>query len=168
MKKYIILFFTLFVLSVSSKAQSQISAKYHGEIDLGYSIGVGTFSTDRVNIHTVQGVMVGKYFSAGLGLGLDYYHEIYDKGELMIPIFLDLKGYIPVTDDLSPFVSFDLGYGIGATDGLKGCDGLLWSPAIGIRYKHFKFQLGYASQRISEDGFGFDMNAVQFKIGAIF
>ena len=65
-------------------------------------------------------------------------------------------------------MSLDLGYGVGVTEGVDGLGGFLWSPAIGIKYDMFKFQIGYSSQRISESGIGFDMNAVQFKIGIAF
>ncbi len=160
------LFSLLLIVTSLISANAQVTAKYQGEVDLGYSIGVGTFSTNRVNLHTVQGVKIADYFSAGLGLGLDYYHE--GSGELFVPIYLNMKGYIPVTDKLSPFVSLDLGYGIGATEGVSGSGGFLWSPSVGLRYDHFKFQVGYTSQRISESGIGLNMNAVQFKIGIAF
>ncbi len=84
-----------------SAVNAKIPVKYHGEADLGYSIGVGTFSTCRANLHTIQGVQVGRYFSAGLGLGLDHYHEFYEIGVLAIPIYLNLKGYIPVSEKSS-------------------------------------------------------------------
>ncbi len=76
----------LFLLAVAammsvSVANAQVPVKYQGEVDLGYSIGVGTFSTGRVNVHTIQGARIGEYFSVGLGLGLDYYHEFYEQGE---------------------------------------------------------------------------------------
>lgn len=166
MKKLLSIF--VMVLCFTCGMSGQVVAKYQGEVDFGYSVGVGTFSTGRVNLHTVQGAKIGDYFSAGLGLGLDYYHELYDKGELFVPIFLNMKGHIPVTQKLSPFVSLDLGYGIGATAGVTGCGGFLWGPSIGLRYDHFKFQLGYTSQRISEFGIGFNMDAISFKAGIVF
>ncbi len=89
MKKLLLLAATAAMAISTVNAQTPV--KYHGEVDLGYSIGVGTFSTGRANLHTIQGVQVGRYFSAGLGLGLDYYHEFYDNGELAIPIYLNLK-----------------------------------------------------------------------------
>jgi len=166
MKKALLLI--MLMLATTLGINAQVSAKYQGEVDLGYSVGTGTFSTGRVNLHTIHGAKIGDYFSAGLGVGLDYYHEFYDKGELFVPIFLNMKGYIPVTEKLAPFVSLDLGYGLGATAGVSGCGGFLWFPSVGLRYDYIKFQVGYTSQRISEDGFGFNMNAVQFKIGVVF
>ncbi len=145
-------------------------AKYHGEADLGYSIGIGQLAVGRINLQTIQGVQVGKYFSTGLGLGLDYYTNMYDVGygELMMPISLNLKGYLPVSEQVSPYVSFDIGVGVGLTEGVVGYSGLTCTPAVGIKYNKFKAQLGYNVQRISESGFGFNMNAIQLKIGMMF
>lgn len=166
MKKLKSLLFSLCLLGATTSFVQDTEVKYQGEVDLGYSIGTGTFAADRVNLHTIHGAKIGKYCSLGLGLGLDYYHE--GSGELLMPIFLNAKGYLPVNDKFSPYVSLDLGYGVGVTEGVDGLGGFLWSPAIGIKYDMFKFQIGYSSQRISESGIGFDMNAVQFKIGIAF
>lgn len=166
MKK--VLLIVMMIFACVSGINAQAIAKYQGELDFGYSVGTGTFSTGRVNIHTIHGAKIGEYFSAGLGLGVDYYHEFYNMGELYMPIFLNMKGYIPVTDKLSPFASLDMGYGVGVTSGVTGTGGFLWSPSVGLRYNKFKFQFGYTSQRISKYGFGVNMNAVQFKIGVIF
>ncbi len=166
MKKLLLLAATAAMAISTVNAQTPV--KYHGEVDLGYSIGVGTFSTGRANLHTIQGVQVGRYFSAGLGLGLDYYHEFYDNGELAIPIYLNLKGYLPVSEKVAPYISFDIGAGIGVTSGFCGLSGLYCTPAVGIRAGMFKAQLGFNVQRISESGIGFSMNAIQIKVGAMF
>lgn len=149
-------------------ANAQTPVKYHGEVDLGYSIGVGAVSMDRVNLHTIQGVQVGKYFSTGLGLGLDYYHDLYDNGELVVPIYLNVKGYLPVSEKVSPYLSFDIGVGVGATEGVSGYSGMYYTPAVGIKAGKFKAQLGYNVQRISEFGVGVDVKAIQIKIGFMF
>ena len=149
-------------------AHAQVPVKYHGEVDLGYSIGVGTFATGRLNIHTIQGVQISKYFSTGLGLGLDYYHELSEKGELLIPIYLNLKGYLPISKKVAPYFSLDIGAGVGATSGVSGMSGLYCTPAVGIKAGKFKAQLGYNVQRVSESGFGISMNAIQIKWGLMF
>lgn len=149
-------------------ANAQSLVKYHGEADLGYSIGVGTFSTGRANVHTIQGIQIGKYFSTGVGIGLDYYHEFYEKGELVIPIYLNLKGYLPVSKKVAPYFSFDIGTGIGATSGVSGMSGLYCTPAVGIKAGKFKAQLGYNMQRFSEGGIGINLNAIQLKVGFMF
>lgn len=165
MKKFLLL--VVFALTVCG-ANAQTPVKYHGEVDLGYSIGVGTFATDRINLHTIQGVQIGKYFSAGLGIGLDGYF-IFDEGiDMSVPIYLNLKGYLPVSEKVSPFVSMDIGVGIGASEYMKGLSGLYCTPAVGIRAGKFKAQLGYNIQRISEMGIGVNAGAVQLKVGVMF
>ena len=102
MKKLFLLIVTTVISANIAKAQVQVT--YQGEVDAGYSIGVGTFATSRVNLHTIQGIRIGEYVSTGLGLGLDYYHEFYDNGELVIPIYLNIKGYLPVSKKVSTFL----------------------------------------------------------------
>ena len=69
MKKVII----LVIVSAMSvfTAMAQTSVKYNGEINAGYSIGVGSYPVNRVNLNTIQGIKIGEYFSTGLGLGLE-------------------------------------------------------------------------------------------------
>ncbi len=153
------------VLSVCA-AQAQTPVKYQGEVDLGYSIGVGTFGTGRVNLHTVQGVKVGRYFSTGIGFGLDFYLE--EEAELILPIYVNFKGYLPVSEKVAPYLSLDIGGGIGLTENLNGLSGLCLTPAVGIRAGMFKAQLGYNIQQLSESGVSVNMNAVQIKLGVVF
>ena len=89
--KKITLLVIMIVTAFTLNAQSLV--KYHGEVNAGYSVGIGTFATNRVNVHTIQGVDISKYFSTGVGIGLDYYHELYEKGELVLPLCLNMKGY---------------------------------------------------------------------------
>ena len=166
-KKALFVILAAFLSVWGSYAQpSPVKVKYQGEVDFGYSIGVGTFAMGRANLHTIQGLKIGSYFSTGIGIGLDYY--LVNANELMMPVYLNLKGYIPVTEKFSPYFSLDLGVGIGVTSGLQGSSGEVLTPAIGIRAGKFKAQLGYNMQRISESGIGIDMNSVQLKIGFMF
>lgn len=163
MKKLLILAVTA-VMSVGA-AHAQTPVTYQGEVDLGYSIGVGNFATGRLNVHTVQGVAIGDYLSTGLGLGVDYYHEL---ESVFVPLYLNLKGCLPVSGVVSPYVSFDIGYGFGVSEDVSGLSGLYCNPAIGVRVKAFKAQLGYNAQRVSESGIGFTMGAIQIKVGFVF
>ena len=152
---------TLFtLLLIFSTISIHAKVKYQGEVDLGYSVGVRKFYTGSLNIHTIQGLKVSDYFSAGLGLGLDYYHA---SDEFIVPIYLNMKTYFPVSETLAPFVSMDLGYGLDVTELLSGTGGLYISPTLGLRYKRLKFQIGYTSQRISADYGG-----ILFKVGVVF
>lgn len=151
---------------VSFGAAAQTPVGYQGEVDLGYSVGVGTFATGRINLHTVHGVKVGKYFSAGVGLGLDMYHE--GGFEMMMPVYLNLKGYLPTGTKATPYLSMDIGAGVGVTEGVSGASGFYFTPAVGVKVGAFKAQVGYNVQRLSEAGFGVSMNAFQIKVGVVF
>ena len=165
MKKFLLLT-TIAILSAGlAKAQSPVT--YRGEIDLGYSFGVGSLAANRVNIHTVQGLKVGEYFSTGVGIGVDYYHEG-DAGEVIVPLYLNLKGYIPTTGKVVPYLSFDVGVGIGASSGLSGLSGVYLTPAFGINAGKVKVQLGYNMQQLSDSGISLDFNALQIKVGYVF
>ena len=93
------LFLLLAAVCVASFAIAQSPVKYQGEVDLGCSLGVGVLSSGRVNIHTIQGIRVGDYFSTGVGFGADYYISGQD---MTIPLFLNFKGYIPTKSKVTP------------------------------------------------------------------
>lgn len=167
MKKAILLF-AVAIMSVSA-ASAQKLVRYQGEVDAGYALGVGNLAIDRVNVHVINGVKVGKYFSTGIGLGIDYYHED-GESALVLPIFLNLKGYLPVTERVSPFFSFDIGAGIGMSDAFDGLSGALYTPAVGCAFKMgakkaLLVSLGYNIQQFSESGVSINMKAVSLKVG---
>ena len=149
MKKLLCLM-AIAVLSVCSVNAQDTPVKYQGEVDLGYSVGVGTWDFSRLNVHTVQGVKIGKYFSTGVG------------GQVMIPIYLNMKGYLPVSESISPYISLDLGGGIGVQDLASG---FLVTPSVGVKIGKFKVQVGYTSQSFND---GVSSGAVQFKVGMMF
>lgn len=163
MKKLFLLLIAA-VCAVSS-AFAQAPVKYQGEVDLGYSFGVGTLASGRVSVHTIQGIKVGDYFSTGIGLGADYY--ISDE-DMTIPLFLNFKGYIPTKSKVTPYASLDLGTGIGVAGIFKRGTGLLLNPAVGVKVGMFKAQLGYNIQQLTESGVSLNFNALQFKVGEMF
>lgn len=174
--KRIIITIVVAVISIVS-AFAQVSVKYHGELNAGYSVGVGTYAADRVNLNTIQGIQIGDYFSVGLGLGLDWYRGLYadywkekgkaDRGELAMPIYLNVKGYLPVNETVVPYLTFDIGYGIGITEGLDGFGGLYLTPGVGIRFGRFKVEAGFNVQQIT-DVIKVNTNALKLSVGYIF
>ena len=140
---------------------------YRGEVNLGYSIGVGDVGLGRVNIHTIQGVQVGRFVSAGLGAGIDIYH--YDGASFLIPIYLNVKGYLPVSRIVTPYLSLDIGGGIGVGPQMAGLDGVICAPAVGVQVSLAHIQVGYALQQFSNlSGFSLNCHAVQLKVGVHF
>lgn len=165
-----------------------ISIWYEGELNLGYGMG-GTIKADgesadakygRPFIETVHGVRITKYAFAGLGVGFQYATgKEWKTG--MVPLFLDLKGYYPVTEDFAPYVAIDLGYGMGVVGtkdfyGEKGMDlkgGFYASYGIGLNYKRLNFGLGWQHQGMKfkyegESSDGFSVNSFFVKVGLKF
>jgi hypothetical protein len=149
------------LIACAGLCNGQNLAKYQGEVNLGYSIGVGNLGFNKVNLHTVQGVKMGDYVSAGLGFGLDWWRGIYkeyweeqgkfDLGELTLPIYLNVKGYLPVKEDMAPYISCDIGYAAGLTKGVKNLAGLYFSPSVGLKFKSFKAELGFTLQKVDDE-----------------
>lgn len=167
MKNYL---FTVVFLLASSLLMNAQDIKYQGEVDLGASITTNGFQTGKAvaNFRTIHGGKIGDYLFTGLGFGADWY--FFDEGssgddsEVIIPVFLNLKGYYPASKRLLPFVSLDLGYGFGVTQSISGEGGFMFAPAIGFQYKKMQFQVGYEHQSIS----GIDLGSCQIKVGVVF
>lgn len=166
--KRVSLFLSLLLLTVGfASAKGKVS--YQGEVDLGYSFGVGKRASERVNIHTIQGIKVGKHFSTGIGTGFDFYYDFDDSSEAIVPVYLNLKGYYPVSKNVSPFVSCDVGLGVGVTGDLDNDTGLTVAPAVGVVWGVFKAQVGYNMQKVKNIDLGkLSMSSVQVKIGIMF
>lgn len=81
-----------------------------------------------------------------------------------------MKGYLPVSGSVSPYLSFDIGGGVGLTEGVSGLVGMLCTPAIGCAFKTrgkgaFLVSVGYTRQQFSEFGNSLNFNAVSVKLG---
>ncbi len=153
---------------------NHIPVKYQGELLVGFNLGVGAVGIDRVNIHTIQGVKIGDYFSTGLGVGINYipsYTFDYGKPELYLPLYLNLKGHLPVNSKTSLFASFDIGGSFGLTEGVSELSGLLFTPSIGVSLNNkFNISFGYDLQKLSTgiSGISVNMDAVTVRLSYIF
>ncbi len=139
---------------------------YVGLFDVGYSVGVGSFAIDRIELSTTHGCTITPYAYVGVGAGLNYYYE--DDG-ISIPVFADLRGY-PLRGKIKPYVSLRIGYSF------VDLEGLYCAPSVGVQVKKFDFSIGYTMQKAtvesyynreyyaSEDNYG----AVTFRIGVKF
>ena len=167
------LFFLFAAIVVSNCVFAQTPIKYHGEVDAGYSLGVGLISIDRVGLHTIQGISVGKYFSTGIGLGAEYVitDGYFDEDEsdftIMAPLYLNAKGYWPISERFSPYISFDAGASFGISDEFT-YDGIYLTPAVGVKFGLLKAQIGYNIIRASEEDWTYSIGALQFKVGLMF
>lgn len=176
MKKF--LFVLIFSGFITSATEAQVKVRYQGDVQAGYSIGIGTFKHDRINLHFVNSARIGNYFSAGLGLGLDYYTAVVNANgedpELVLPIYFNARGYLPASEKTELFLSADIGTSIGLTEGVSGSNGFLFTPSIGARFKTgsknaITIGFGYVLQEWSAGGiFNVNTDAIQIKVGYSF
>lgn len=170
MKKIYLLFVVILTTwNVSAQELTkQTPVKYQGEVEFGYSLDLETEKMGRFNLHTIQGIRIGEYFSTGIGTGLDYYHNTVVGSELVVPVYVNMKGYLPKCDNIQPFLSMDMGMGFGVTKDIKKMSGGTYGFAIGIADKRFKAQVGYNIQSVTEENVGIYFEAIQFKFGFMF
>lgn len=152
---------------------------YKGIFDFGYNLALGqTGERSNLEINTSHGYQMNEYLFAGAGLGLHIYsardsamknmstlphytttfrtdstaylHAV-DSSYMTLPIFLDLRGYLPLQNSkMSLFAMFRFGYSFNLSDGFSGM-GIYMNPAVGIKLKFTPmlgahFSLGYAYQ----------------------
>lgn len=174
MKKFsLLLTLALLIIVGTTNAQSS-KVKYQGDVQLGYSAGIGTFAADRVNLHMINGVRINDCFSTGVGLGLDYFTNLNGYPELTLPVFLNAKGYLPVSKNTNLFLSMDLGCSVGLTEGVSGMSGFMMTPAVGASFKVADLKaiivsLGYNYQTWSAGGLlSVNTDALSLKVGFAF
>lgn len=141
--------------------------RYQGEVNLGYALGLGENGLDRVVFETIHGSRISKYAFVGLGFGFNAYKDIlsFDKydGDLetvwgmTVPVFLDMKGYYPVTDDFAPYIDLGLGCSIGVLE-IEG-SGFLANVGFGINYKKLNIGMNFQSENKAK-GFAFKLGLV--------
>ena len=167
MKKLAFLIAALAICFGSAKGDNLVY--YQGEIDFGYSFGVGGDASGRVNIHTIQGIGIGKYLSTGIGTGVDFHHNFDDTSEMIVPVFVNVKGYYPLGKKITPFLSCDAGVGVGVTGTIDNNCGFHVAPGIGFVWGLLKVQAGYNLQNVKNVDLGkLSMSSIQLKVGLMF
>lgn len=176
MKKIILALFIALVTIGGTNAQSLKQtlkkARYQGEVTLGYSVGVGRTPLDRINVHVINGVRFNPYVSLGIGIGFDFYTT---NGEVALPLFVNVKGYLPVADKIDLIASMDIGGSFSLSDGFGHASGFMINPALGVSFdlgrKHaINLALGYNSQAWVRPGSNgrFNTDAFSIKAGFVF
>ena len=117
---------------------------YRGIIELGYAWGVGEYGINNFRFNFINGIMIGRFSSIGLGLGYRRYFtgsENYTDRSLyspvsQFPVFLDLRTSFS-TKRITPYLAVGIGGSAGYIE--EGSDsntsrqeGLLFSPSGGI------------------------------------
>lgn len=155
------------------------SVKPQFEVNAGFITG-GKLSTrnfgkvktnlSRPYLDVIGGVRLGDFLFAGVGVGVQYAYgecnlvslatDIASTGSpdtwgsVSIPIYANVKGYIPTRVIVKPYLSVSLGGHVVATSNfskegygkLKG--GLLMKFGAGLKISKFNFGLGMASQNL--------------------
>lgn len=164
------------VSSVSTQPRNnkvqKTGVRYQGELNFGYATGGkmnykyddGSTGEEKINfsrpfIETIHGVrFLNDYLFIGAGFGAQY---MYGKWNVLsIPIFANIKGYYPVSNNFAPYLSLSLGCSIFACsdwnksgyssyygsweDQHKG--GFYCDFGAGFNYKKFNFGFGLQHQ----------------------
>ena len=174
-----------------NKAASTVQAQF--EVNAGFITGgkldtknFGKLQTNlsRPYIDIIGGVRLGTYLFAGIGVGVQYVYgecSMVSKateiggggspetwGSVSIPIYANVKGYIPNRSIVVPYISVSLGGHVVATSNFskegygKLNGGLLMKFGAGMNISKFNFGIGLASQNlewVNADGI------TQFKAG---
>ncbi|MBN1107273.1 MAG: hypothetical protein JXA55_00820, partial [Bacteroidales bacterium] len=91
---------------------------YRGIIEIGYGLGIGDYGINNFRFNFINGLMVGRVSSIGLGIGYRKYFEkenalyyLYSP-ESQIPVFLDLRTSF-TGKKITPYLAFDIGGSTG-------------------------------------------------------
>lgn len=125
---------------LTRKSKSNKRTGYKGFVDLGYTLGVGDWGMDRLEVSTSHGYLFSPYFYAGVGIGVHYY---FDSEECTLPIFAHVRSNL-LNNRNSPYIDFRIGYTPTET-----AQGLYMAPSVGYKIGSFNVSLGYVMQKVS-------------------
>lgn len=165
----------LLCVMFATKATSQQTVRYQGDVEIGYSFGVSDAGFSKINVHSTHGVRINPYVFFGAGTGLDCFTDYkYDCQELSLPLYVNGKFYAPVSTKSNLFFSVNLGYSVGLTEGVKDLGGLLLNPSIGISIHLYNekvlfLSVGYTLQKWSLAGINVaNDHSIPLRIGCVF
>ena len=163
MKKTCLLTICTFLCLTVGKVQAQNlqSNCYRGNVEAGYSVGIGDYDFGRFEINTTHGYQFNPYIFLGAGTGL-HFMSSYETGgmdialdaresKVDIPVFANIRCNI-LNKRFSPFV--DVKGGTFVTNN----GGLYLVAAVGCRYAfNDKYALslsaGYAKEKLEFETF---------------
>ncbi|PKP23328.1 MAG: hypothetical protein CVU06_08820 [Bacteroidetes bacterium HGW-Bacteroidetes-22] len=104
-------------------------SRYNGILEAGFYLGTQTHSIGMLDTYFISGRQWTPNLSFGIGTGL---HYIYDPGQAIIPLFLDLR-YFLSDKKLSPCLITDFGVNFDTQNSFE--TGIMAKLALGLRYK---------------------------------
>ena len=150
----------LFTLS-PMHAQDILTNCYRGNVEAGYSVGIGDYDFGRFEINTTHGYQFNPYFFLGAGTGIHFMSSYKTAGmdvalderesKVDIPVFANLRCNI-LNKKFSPFV--DLKGGTFVTNN----GGLYLVASVGCRYSinekyALNLSVGYAKEKLEFETF---------------
>ncbi|MBO7529487.1 MAG: outer membrane beta-barrel protein [Bacteroidales bacterium] len=183
-----------FINTPSSQSQSKTQARtssssgdiaFRGEFNTGMMIGKTKYDDEKIDGTMIApvftgtfGVKIHDFVFLGAGVGFKYmtqngseYGTDYSINSFMMPIFAEVKAFIPVSDAVAPFVMADLGYGVRLSGEYKDDwdfkrdtkGGMCYKFGAGVTISDFIIALGYDCQK-----FGLDKATEDFKSSGFF
>jgi hypothetical protein len=124
------------------KASVNLKQGWRFPVEMGYTFGSN--SGGRLEMTPSAGYQVNPYVFLGAGAGIDYYT---DADEFFVPIYADIRGYIPIHSKIHPFIDIKPGYGCD----LNGdcASGFYVNVTSGVEIGNFYAGIGYGSQTMN-------------------
>lgn len=171
---YLVLFLTIITPSlchaqVETNQKQSISLKYKGNIEGGYTVGVGDYDINRTDISTSHGILMYGYLFSGIGVGWNYYHK---SETSYVPLFIDIRtDLVETSKDIIPLIGIKGGYSFNASDNFEKI-GAFINPFLGVKYKtndryYIYLLAGYTAQWVNMTKYveNINMSGITFKIG---
>lgn len=161
MKKTLATLATLFLSCPAMQSQTYFSSGYHGDLETGYSIGIGDYDFGRFEVNTSHGYQFNPYFFLGAGIGLHVMEEYssgtpevtmdYRNQQVDIPIYANLRCHL-LNKRFSPLVDMKAGYFVTNNGGLYA------NISAGFRYAlnskmGLNFTVGYVHEELKFECF---------------
>lgn len=127
-KNRLLCLLALLVLPLGIGAQDVKYFKYQGEVNVSYTFDMSE-ELNNLNLEVINGVRFSRYLFAGAGIGATA--DLSDEA-IIFPIFVDVKGYLPVARKLDLTAGVDVGTKLDYTYDMTG--GLMFRPEFGLHF----------------------------------
>ncbi|MBQ3844284.1 MAG: outer membrane beta-barrel protein [Bacteroidales bacterium] len=172
-----------------TKSSSSGDVTFCGEFNAGMMIGKTKYDDNKIDGTMIApvftgtfGVKLNDYLFFGAGVGFKYMTQNGSEDELdyeiysfMMPLFAEIRAFIPVSDVFMPFVMADFGYGVRLSgefkpnkdmkDKMDKSDtkgGLCYKFGGGLAIDNFILALGYDCQKFGVKYFSEDFTSSGF------
>jgi hypothetical protein len=120
------------VLKLIKASEKKASGSmYSGGVEFAYQFA--NHGSDWLKANVTRGIKLDQSTSIGLGVGFRY---LLEDEVAYVPILADFRTSF-LTEPVSPYISFNVGYSFEATSDF-GKVGFMYNPSLGIRFKNAK------------------------------